>query len=867
MVGASKILTVSYGTFSCTLEGFEEPFSTMKAIAEYFRDLAADDRYFGAEPPTPDAEMLHRIAEREIQRRVEAKVQANGIVLRAGQTDADDSVATPATANPVRSSAVTAPATVSPQSRTLPEAFAAAEIVAEPAEEMHFEDASDFSLDAVADAALVEDDETTLLDDDTNFSAEDTAKQVTEPAAEVSADVIDDGVAAKLQRIRAAIKVEKAAIPTIAGAFVEPEAVSSARAATADTLTIETGSPRAAEEISQSAGATDEYIEDIDTDDVGEFTGYTDMTDDRAEDMAADTFVEDGIGNRVEDRIAPLREVLAQPEAGDAAVFSGGTVELADETPLEDSLAAVFNDDNTEFDYVSFEKAAAAGESPAEEVSDLAALDGTSPVETTADSDEDIFYADEAADELDADDMTAFDEGDEFDGDLEGELRALDGVEDDFTQSTSSVLEAIRSSKARDADEVGQTEPDLSGILADSGAVEARNPGTAQEVVTSEYDVDDYIEDDIGETSSEDAALDAVADAFAEEDEAAQQPETSGRHRLAEDYGNDPVIDVQEAEMQPVEAITGPIFPDVNEGEDGPISRIFETTKTKLEGAENRRRFSAIAHLKAAVAATVADRKIKATHGDSDESTGVLDRYREDLAEVIRPAAPIEDIEAAAPVSGEAFVEEAVEDTGIEDLRPESERRRQPVPVMPRRPVPVQAATERPAPATERVTVRSAPLVLVSEQRVDLSGQQVAAPAPSGPVVIRPRRIASPARLEQPGIEEDGDDDAAPDQELTAEGIAKFGAFVERTGVTSLPDLLEAAAAYTSTVEGHKHFSRPQVMLRAAAVADDDGFTREAGLRSFGILLRQGKIQKVRRGQFAIASTSRFVSEANATRH
>ena len=127
---------------------------------------------------------------------------------------------------------------------------------------------------------------------------------------------------------------------------------------------------------------------------------------------------------------------------------------------------------------------------------------------------------------------------------------------------------------------------------------------------------------------------------------------------------------------------------------------------------------------------------------------------------------------------------------------------------------------------------RPAPLKLVAAQRIDEG-----APAQQP---VRPRRVSA----------------AVLGEEADSAGNG-FAAYAAERGAAELHDLLEAAAAYMSFVEGRDHFSRPQLMSKVRSAGSSD-FNREDGLRSFGQLLRDGKIERSGNGQFTASGDIGF---------
>ncbi|MCA0961498.1 hypothetical protein [Salipiger bermudensis] len=718
MVSSSKILTVSYGTFSCTAEGFDDPLEVVKDATHFFRGVVREDRFFGAEPPQFDPELA-------------AELLLSQMSAEAGQGKL--TLGDPASA-PAFSTGRAGMQPAVPAGESGPQASAAAKAVAEMAAERASDepkvavsyqgDGSEDDLDAARKAedtiaALLADEafEDSLEDEPLFGEVEAELPAAPKPGVGLSDP---DSVAAKLRRIRAVV-----AQGAPADAEAEPE----------DDETDASVSALLADEESardDTDGATQSLHDSLftETDATAAFDEV--FEDDVEEDSASDDAVLEAQAALSEPQSAPTepraRVIKVKraafdtaPGAGLAAAAAASSLSPEDEDDLSRELAAVRAELQEDFD-ADWDDEDARETVDGDRDEDAAAEDLAAELGTDAG-----LAAAVGAAMFRQDGDEAWDDADEWDDEE-------DGTPDRGDDSTAPLrLQTSDAARQEDWDENGDS--------------------------TVQFEFSEIFEED-----------------------------EDGANLAAEAQREDSELRTAHQEVRKAVKMSSPARAMLTERsvEDNDASRILDETNTQLQEPEGNRRRSAIAHLRAAVAATRADKLL----GRKRDALEQAEPYRADLANVVRP----------------------------------------------RRPEVLTGQTERPVEVT-----RPAPLKLVAEQRVD---PETPAPAP------RPRRVRL-ADIDEPVAISAG------------EGDDGFVDYAESVGARDLPELLEAAAAYMSFVEHREQFSRPQLMTKVRQVETEES-SREDRLRSFGQLLREGKIEKTSGGRFTASDRISFKPDARA---
>lgn len=208
MSETSKVLDVTYGTFSCRLEGFEDSVETMKTVVSFFHELAGHNRFMDMTPQAPDLDTLEELTSEQAGAPVSAEVDdvTQRVSLRVRRPE------TPATQEQDERPSLRLPRPAA--SAASLRAFLRDEEKADAQAAAHEEDDAD---DLEDDAAAFGDDDVTaevedeFADDDESMMAEPDTDEIVfaDKAEELDAeeDEVDtnDSVAAKLQRIRAVV--------------------------------------------------------------------------------------------------------------------------------------------------------------------------------------------------------------------------------------------------------------------------------------------------------------------------------------------------------------------------------------------------------------------------------------------------------------------------------------------------------------------------------------------------------------------------------------------------------------------------------------------------------------------------------------
>lgn len=573
----NKILDVTYGKFSCRLEGFDDAVETMKAVVTFFHDLAGHESFMEIAPGMPDLDTLARMAEAQSGGSVTATPMGNGVSLTR-TVDTEEALAAE-------------------------EAFEDLSALPEENDDAPADADDHDAMTAEDEAAPVEDASTTL---EASEDHDDVSDNIFETASD-AADVWEDSATDELMDTEADDAPEaETALEETDFEPSEDDLVAEADEAFADD-TEELVSEDAAEPVAfgDEAETTAAVEKDTSVEDEDEEESFTSKLDriravvSRGVNSARAPVEESPEpptvrpGNPLAQRLAELAKRNSElMQADDRAIspLERAEADADDDLIAEDEVPAAF-DDVAEAEVETHDDWAAEPETVMEE-----------PAFDEADDDETVMEADVPAEEELSD--------------------IMDEVEDDQPE------EEVRFARddSAETDDFLETE---------------RDEETFEEAELTHETAASDDESEAKEDVAEDTGSDAVLENDADNDRprsssSAARPLllTTPQRPISEDASEDDDDDFdlsaelaaieKEIAARPRNEMTRHGLP--RSVEDA-MSRIFMQTNRQLDEPEGRRHRDALAQLKAAVAATEAAKQL----GDRHRSRDVGEAYRDDL--------------------------------------------------------------------------------------------------------------------------------------------------------------------------------------------------------------------------------------------